>query len=277
MNTEGAHGWQGLPCGFLAWGKFLHLLQPGSLLSREGTAHREGLPRGPDDKSMKRCSLGPQGCPFWAPTTSSAPLVALSRHCRQWKRSLTSRLTSSQLLRPCLTWGLAGLPGKRSASTQTHGTLAFQKGGHRGPSVQNCRPNSAHPLMTPQRTGCSPSPRRPELWAIPGAHALGGHTGQPLSAQCLAPSRLHSHVKNARVQAGGGPGLCGRKRVGLGVEGVCSRTLPSPSAAQEKQVAPGDGGVAWGLAGVGTGFRHSPCTPSQTELNVRGLLMRWRS
>lgn len=59
------------------------------------------------------------------------------------------------------------------------------------PLVRNRRPNGPHPC-----------PWLLELQAIPGAHALGGCTGQPLSAQCLAPSRLHSHVKNAREQAG---------------------------------------------------------------------------
>lgn len=117
-----------------------------------------------------------------------------------------------------------------------------------------------------QASSAHPCPQLLELQAIPGAHALGGCTGQPLSAQCLAPSRLHSHVKNVREQAGDeslrrGAGLWGRKPAGGG-GGVHGRTLLSPSAVQERQVGrwgwrgrPGGGA----LARVGARLWHSPC------------------
>lgn len=194
---------------------------------------------------MKGCSLGPQGCPLWAPTMSSAPLVVLSRHCLQWKRSLTSRLTSLRLLRPRLMWGLAGLPGKQvGLHTDPCVSGLPRREGHRGPSVHNCRPNSTHPPMTPQRTGRSLSSHRPVLQAIPGAHALGGHTGQPLSAQCLAPSRLHSHVKNARVQAGDVSPQRGVRAVGEETGGVGGRGAQQQDPAFP-QCSPGKAGGPW--------------------------------
>lgn len=63
----------------------------------------------------------------------------------------------------------------------------------------------AVPTLDPQTADHSPSSGqscRPYQRPTPWAGTLGGHTGLPLSAQRLAPSRLHSHVKNAREQAG---------------------------------------------------------------------------
>lgn len=84
---------------------------------------------------------------------------------------------------------------------------------------------------------------------------MGGHTGQPLSVQGLAPSRLHSHVKNARVQAGDGSLRRGAGAVGEEAGVVNSRTLLSPSSVQPKQVALARRGrLGRELAGVGAGL-----------------------
>lgn len=70
----------------------------------------------------------------------------------------------------------------------------------------------------------------------------------------------------------GALGLWGRKLAGVWVGGVGSRTLPSPSAVQEKQVASGDEGGVLGAGGSESSVLTFPLHP----LNVRGLLMRWR-
>lgn len=142
------------------------------------------------------------------------------------------------------------------------------------PLVRNRRPNSAHPC-----------PRLLELQAIPGAHALGGCTGQPLSVQCLAHSRLHSHVKNAREQAGdgvsaeGGPG-CGGGSLRVRVGGQ----PPDPAF---PHCGPGKAGGPLGMEGAARGWPEweqdcdIPSAPTPggahgAKLNVRGLLMSSR-
>lgn len=72
------------------------------------------------------------------------------------------------------------------------------------------------------------------------------------------------------LQRGAGPV---GEEVGRGVGGgVGSRTLPSPSAVQEKQVASGDEGGVLGAGGSESSVLTFPLHPQ----NVRGLLMRWR-
>lgn len=125
-----------------------------------------------------------------------------------------------------------------------------------GARCSDLQANSAHPC-----------PQLLELQAIPGAHALGGRTGQPLSAQCLAPSRLHSLVKNVREQAGDEPlqrgaGLRGRKPAGGGGGSTAGPCFP-PVRSRKGRWATGDGGGSregGTLARVGARLWHSLCT-----------------
>lgn len=116
-----------------------------------------------------------------------------------------------------------------------------------------CRPaGQATPTPAPWRADHSPCSGL-ELQAIPEAHALGGHTGQPLSVQCLAPSRLHSHVKNAREQAGD-LSLEGDRGCGGGSWPGSQQDPAIPQyKAQNGGWAAGDVEGGQGLAGVGTG------------------------
>lgn len=122
-----------------------------------------------------------------------------------------------------------------------HMALAFSA--QTGPSVGPMCGTTGHTVPTP-------APQLLELQAIPGAHALGGCTGQPLSARCLAPSRLHSHVKNVREQAGDEslqstptpPPSCGGRRL-WGRLGGRQPDPAFPSAVRERQVG------CWGQRG----------------------------
>lgn len=134
-----------------------------------------------------------------------------------------------------------------------HVALAFSA--QTGPSVGPVCRTAGHTVPTP-------APQLPELQAIPGAHALGGCTGQPLSAQCLAPSRLHSHVKNVREQARDeflqspphpAPLLRGKKT--MGEEGGSAARPCFPQVWSRKgRWAAGDRAGSLGLAGVRAGL-----------------------
>lgn len=84
--------------------------------------------------------------------------------------------------------------------------------------------------------------------------------------QCLAPSRLHSHVKNVREQAADRPlqrgaRLRGRKQAGVAAAGPRFPPVPSRTGGW----ASGDGGDGWGAGGSGSTVVTFPLHPRQAE------------
>lgn len=161
-------------------------------------------------------------------------------------------------LQPRWLRGLRRPPGGRSGCADPRG-----RGGGRGGRGGGAGSRPSVPQRSPPTLEGGPLPLLAAAARGPGRGPRpGGHTGQ-LCPRRLAPSRLHSHVKNARsgggCARGGGPGGAGQ----------------SPGRAAKAGGPRGAGGPGAGGGGGGQAATF-PGTHARRG-SVRGLLMRSRA